>query len=30
MDARAPGTYGDLAGETPERLRSIMIAHQAA
>jgi putative phosphoribosyl transferase len=25
-----PSPYGDLAGETPERLRSIMIAHQAA
>jgi predicted phosphoribosyltransferase len=25
-----PAPYGDMAGETPERLRSIMIAHQAA
>ncbi|HYK83289.1 MAG TPA: hypothetical protein VEU55_09115 [Gemmatimonadales bacterium] len=25
-----PAPYGDAAGETPERLRSIMIAHQAA
>jgi predicted phosphoribosyltransferase len=25
-----PSPYGDQAGETPERLRSIMIAHQAA
>jgi len=25
-----PSPYGDVAGETPERLRSIMIAHQAA
>ena len=25
-----PSPYGDMAGETPERLRSIMIAHQAA
>jgi len=31
MDAQGhPAPYGDLAGETPERLRSIMIAHQAA
>jgi predicted phosphoribosyltransferase len=25
-----PAPYGDVVGETPERLRSIMIAHQAA
>jgi len=25
-----PSPYGDMSGETPERLRSIMIAHQAA
>jgi putative phosphoribosyl transferase len=25
-----PAPYGDAAGETPERLRAIMIAHQAA
>src|SRR5439155_1216819 len=25
-----PAPYGDMTGETPERLRSIMIAHQAA
>jgi predicted phosphoribosyltransferase len=25
-----PSPYGDMTGETPERLRSIMIAHQAA
>jgi predicted phosphoribosyltransferase len=25
-----PSPYGDMAGDTPERLRSIMIAHQAA
>jgi len=25
-----PSPFGDVAGETPERLRSIMIAHQAA
>ena len=25
-----PAPYGDMAGDTPERLRSIMIAHQAA
>jgi predicted phosphoribosyltransferase len=25
-----PAPYGDVAGDTPERLRSIMIAHQAA
>lgn len=25
-----PAPYGDSAGETPERLKSIMIAHQAA
>jgi len=25
-----PSPYGDVAGETPERLRAIMIAHQAA
>ena len=25
-----PSPYGDMKGETPERLRSIMIAHQAA
>jgi predicted phosphoribosyltransferase len=25
-----PSPYGDMAGETPERLRSIMVAHQAA
>ena len=31
MDAQGhPAPYGDAAGETPERLRSIMIAHQAA
>src|SRR2546427_760943 len=31
MDAKGhPAPYGDVAGETPERLRSIMIAHQAA
>ena len=31
MDAKGhPSPYGDAAGETPERLRSIMIAHQAA
>ena len=31
MDAQGhPAPYGDMAGETPERLRSIMIAHQAA
>lgn len=31
MDAAGhPSPYGDAAGETPERLRSIMIAHQAA
>lgn len=31
MDAQGhPLPYGDMAGETPERLRSIMIAHQAA
>jgi predicted phosphoribosyltransferase len=31
MDAHGhPAPYGDASGETPERLRSIMIAHQAA
>jgi len=31
MDATGhPSPYGDVAGDTPERLRSIMIAHQAA
>src|SRR2546430_76791 len=31
MDAGGhPAPYGDMSGETPERLRSIMIAHQAA
>jgi putative phosphoribosyl transferase len=31
MDAQGhPAPYGDMASETPERLRSIMIAHQAA
>jgi len=25
-----PHPYGDASGETPERLKSIMIAHQAA
>jgi predicted phosphoribosyltransferase len=25
-----PQPYGDAGGDTPERLRSIMIAHQAA
>ena len=31
MDATGhPSPYGDAAGDTPERLRSIMIAHQAA
>jgi predicted phosphoribosyltransferase len=25
-----PAPYGDMKGDTPERLRSIMIAHQAA
>jgi putative phosphoribosyl transferase len=31
LDAQGhPSPYGDMAGETPERLRSIMIAHQAA
>ncbi len=25
-----PSPYGDMAGDTPERLRSIMIAHHAA
>ena len=31
MEAQGhPAPYGDVAGETPERLRSIMIAHQAA
>ena len=31
VDAQGhPAPYGDMAGETPERLRSIMIAHQAA
>jgi len=31
MDAAGhPAPYGDVSGETPERLRSIMIAHQAA
>ncbi|HXL05464.1 MAG TPA: hypothetical protein VN964_00970, partial [Gemmatimonadales bacterium] len=31
MDAGGhPAPYGDVSGETPERLRSIMIAHQAA
>src|SRR5438105_3063514 len=25
-----PAPYGDMTGDTPERLRSIMIAHQAA
>jgi len=25
-----PSPYGDMSGDTPERLRSIMIAHQAA
>ncbi len=31
MDAAGhPSPYGDMAGDTPERLRSIMIAHQAA
>ena len=31
MDPKGhPAPYGDLAGDTPERLRSIMIAHQAA
>ncbi|HZI21444.1 MAG TPA: hypothetical protein VFD76_02975 [Gemmatimonadales bacterium] len=31
MDAAGhPSPYGDAAGETPERLRAIMIAHQAA
>jgi predicted phosphoribosyltransferase len=25
-----PSPYGDMAGDTPERLKSIMIAHQAA
>jgi len=31
MDATGhPSPYGDVGGETPERLKSIMIAHQAA
>lgn len=31
MDPKGhPAPYGDMAGDTPERLRSIMIAHQAA
>lgn len=31
MDAQGhPSPYGDMAGDTPERLKSIMIAHQAA
>ena len=31
MDAAGhPAPYGDVSGDTPERLRSIMIAHQAA
>ena len=31
MDAQGhPAPYGDVAGDTPERLRSIMIAHEAA
>jgi predicted phosphoribosyltransferase len=31
MDAAGhPAPYGDMTGDTPERLRSIMIAHQAA
>jgi putative phosphoribosyl transferase len=31
MDAGGhPAPYGDVSGDTPERLRSIMIAHQAA
>lgn len=31
LDAKGhPAPYGDMAGDTPERLRSIMIAHQAA
>jgi len=31
MEAQGhPSPYGDVAGDTPERLRSIMIAHQAA
>jgi predicted phosphoribosyltransferase len=31
MDAKGhPSPFGDATGETPERLRSIMIAHQAA
>ncbi len=31
VEARGhPFPYGDMAGDTPERLRSIMIAHQAA
>ena len=31
MEAQGhPSPYGDMAGDTPERLRSIMIAHQAA
>lgn len=31
MEAQGhPSPYGDRAGDTPERLRSIMIAHQAA
>ena len=25
-----PSPYGDMTGDTPERLKSIMIAHQAA
>jgi len=25
-----PAPYGDAGGDTPERLKSIMIAHQAA
>ncbi len=31
LDAKGhPAPYGDMAGDTPERLRSIMVAHQAA
>jgi hypothetical protein len=31
MEAQGhPSPYGDMTGDTPERLRSIMIAHQAA
>jgi predicted phosphoribosyltransferase len=31
LDAKGhPAPYGDMAGDTPERLKSIMIAHQAA